>query len=47
MISKVICFFKGHKRGKRVGVVGLSSTTPLNHFQCPQCNATWTRKAKA
>lgn len=47
MIARLICLFKGHKRGKRLTMVGFTSTVPLNHFRCPRCKATWTRKVKA
>lgn len=32
MIGKLICFFKGHKRGKLVSQVG-----DLRTFHCPRC----------
>lgn len=50
MISKLICWFKGHKRGKRVGeatdiVTGMRNG--MHNFYCPRCNARWVRKVKA
>lgn len=37
MIAKLICFFKGHKRGKRVSIIGI---------RCPRCGAEWVREQK-
>jgi predicted Zn-ribbon and HTH transcriptional regulator len=45
MLNKLICWLKGHKRGKNCGV--LPDDPLLNYFQCPRCKATWTRKVKA
>jgi hypothetical protein len=47
MIAKLICYFKGHKRGVRIENVGVTSTVHMNHYRCPRCQATWMRKAKA
>ncbi len=47
MIARLKCLLFGHKRGKRIDAVGSTSTVPMNHYQCPRCKATWTRKAKA
>jgi hypothetical protein len=48
MIGKIICWWKGHKRGKRIKRVGIGAdgNTDTAVFQCPRCSATWTRKAK-
>lgn len=48
MIARLICFFKGHKRGKRLtaSMATTTSTSPVNTYECPRCRATWTRKAK-
>lgn len=46
MISKIVCFFKGHKRGKRVGEA-TDITNGKKNFYCPRCGARWSRKAKA
>jgi hypothetical protein len=51
MFGKLICRFKGHKRGKRV----MSRADAIAHgddgktisLYCPRCGAQWTRKAKA
>jgi transcription elongation factor Elf1 len=45
MFGKLICRFKGHKRGRRVVQEGDTSEMPLR-FACPRCGAQWTRKAK-
>lgn len=42
MLSKLICLFKGHQRGKLVERVG-----EVNTYRCPRCTATWSRKVKA
>lgn len=46
MISRLICWFKGHKRGKRVAFAG-DTADMGKRFQCPRCKATWFRKVKA
>lgn len=38
MIARLVCWLKGHKRGKRV-----SET----HVACPRCNTPWERKKQA
>lgn len=45
MIGKLICWWKGHKRGKRVG----EATDIVNgkrNFYCSRCGQRWTRKVK-
>lgn len=46
MIARLKCLLFGHLRGKRLTEVTTTSTVPVNHFRCPRCSATWTRKAK-
>lgn len=46
MIAKLICMVRGHRKGVRMTHVTVTTTMPLNHFRCPRCKATWTRKAK-
>lgn len=43
MLAKLICFFKGHKRGKRVE--SLSNGT-VKVFECPRCGRRTEYKAK-
>ena len=44
MFTKLLCWWSGHRRGKRIA--------PLNHlggyawFRCPRCGEQWTRKVK-
>ncbi|HEX8106738.1 MAG TPA: hypothetical protein VF516_03370 [Kofleriaceae bacterium] len=47
MIGRLICLFKGHKRGKRVSEATSNGGAMFADFRCPRCKATWTRKAKA
>lgn len=47
LIARLKCWRYGHQRGRRMSEVTFTSTTPLNHFECPRCKATWTRKVKA
>ena len=47
MIGKLICFFKGHKRGRRIGTVTNPTGPDFIDYQCPRCLATWTRKVKS
>lgn len=48
MIAKIICYFKGHRRGK-LFLKGTAARPAVewNTYECPRCKATWTRKAKA
>jgi hypothetical protein len=46
VIAALICLIRGHKRGKRLTMTMVTSTTPFNTYECPRCKATWTRKAK-
>ena len=52
MIGKLICYFKGHKRGREVGrhVIGLGAGGIGSRwtitYQCPRCKAQWTRKKR-
>lgn len=43
MISKLICFFRGHKRGKRVDS---QDNGKLKVFACPRCGRRTEYKAK-
>ena len=56
MIARLICWYKGHKRGKRIlrmisgGTVehnGVPVKAGESLYECPRCKATWTRKVKA
>lgn len=51
MISKLKCWWSGHRRGKRVGKNiedgGIEMRTHNVRFYCPRCGAQWSRKAKA
>jgi transposase-like protein len=42
--GKLICFFGGHKRGKRINP---REQEGFAEYRCPRCAATWTRKVKA
>ena len=50
--GKLICKWKGHKRGKRVPFPGANKEISLYmddvvgnaQFECPRCGAQWTRK---
>ena len=44
-IGSIICFFRGHRRGKRVGLATDIVTGKIN-FYCPRCGKRWTRKAR-
>ena len=46
LIGRLVCYFKGHKRGKRL--TSNSSLNRLDHhiYRCPRCGAQWTRKRK-
>lgn len=45
-LARIICYFKGHARGKfqyqGVAVEGRI----LKTYQCPRCKAEWVRKVK-
>lgn len=51
MIAKLICYFRGHKRGKRVALENVRNPVAVNAptvvYECPRCTAQWARKAKA
>lgn len=47
MLNRIICYFKGHLRGKRVETVTHSDLSVEATMQCPRCKATWTRTTKA
>lgn len=52
MIARLICWWKGHKRGRRIetpshvreadAIVGLR----LIDLECPRCKARWTRRER-
>jgi hypothetical protein len=42
MINKLICWWRGHRRGIRTGI---SSSLGVQ-FQCPRCRDVWNRKVK-
>lgn len=50
MIARLICWYKGHRRGVRVHpsmtVNPVAVNSPEATFQCPRCKAAWTRKVK-
>ena len=46
LIGKLICKFRGHKRGVRVSGERAVEALPLVMYQCPRCSAIWSRKAK-
>jgi len=46
MIGKLICYFKGHKRGQRVNQEAPFDNS-VYRFQCPRCKAIWTRKVRS
>lgn len=48
MLNKLICWWTGHKRGKRVQFVTSTSTDDIGKikFYCPRCGSTWTRRTK-
>lgn len=47
MISKLKCWLFGHKRGKRVVyTVGGPESDGEREYECPRCEATWTRKIR-
>lgn len=51
-MKKLLCMLPkwlwgGHKRGKRVlYVVGGPESDGEREYQCPRCDATWTRKIR-
>lgn len=51
LIARLICRFRGHKRGKRIGTAVKPDGSP--HYaeyalmQCPRCEAKWNRKIQA
>lgn len=47
MIAKLKCWLFGHKRGKRVVyTVGGPESDGEREYECPRCEATWTRKIR-
>lgn len=48
MIARLICYFRGHKRGVRVKTTewlsGIDIPMSPQEYYCPRCFATWTRK---
>ena len=47
LFGKLICRIKGHRRGKRVVyTVGGPESDGEREYQCPRCEATWTRKLR-
>ena len=44
MFNKLICRFKGHKRGKRADDMPLEEGKLW--YRCPRCGAQWLRKVK-
>ena len=43
VIAKLICWWRGHKRGKRTAGTGVLGT---HEFRCPRCGALWYRKVR-
>ena len=46
MIAKIICWWKGHKRGRRIGGASGTDGRPFADFECPRCGSRWTRKER-
>lgn len=47
MLSKLICWWKGCKRGLRITPTGQADAmNNMVRYRCPRCGATHTRKAK-
>jgi hypothetical protein len=48
MFGTLICKFRGHRRGKRVGerVAGNLTTVVAIQYACPRCGAQWERKVR-
>ena len=44
MIGRIVCYFKGHLRGKRIESLDNGAT---KRFQCPRCSRITSYKAKA
>ncbi len=42
LINKLLCWWKGHRRGRRIGKS--AAAADFSEFRCPRCKATWTRK---
>lgn len=42
ILARIICYFKGHRRGVRV-----AAYNGKIEYRCPRCRATWARKGKA
>ena len=51
ILKQGVCLLRGHKRGKRIAIIGggpgsrLLSDPVKYEYRCPRCGATWTRKA--
>ena len=48
-LGKLICKWRGHKRGVQVRATSASIEAAVNGtrlFRCHRCGATWTRKAR-
>ena len=43
MFDKLICMFRGHKRGKRINP---KEQEGFGEYRCPRCSDTWSRKVK-
>lgn len=46
LIGRIVCFFKGHKRGKLVGYSTDPQQPKVKIFQCPRCGNVTTYKVK-
>lgn len=46
MIAKIICFFKGHRRGKFHSPIREGERVVGRMMICPRCDTTWIRKVK-
>jgi predicted RNA-binding Zn-ribbon protein involved in translation (DUF1610 family) len=49
IFGRIVCFFKGHKRGKRIGFSfgHQPVSTNFRHFQCPRCGRETRYKVKS
>lgn len=46
-MKKLWCYFFGHRRGRRVVyTIGGPECDGEREYQCPRCEATWTRKIR-
>ena len=46
VIGTLICWLRGHKRGKRITYRDGMPSTDKHYFECPRCGAQWKRKVK-